>query len=117
MGASIDSGAGAGVVAVTPPPRHAASEVISAVRAGDAHTVEALLSAGADPDARDEHGTPALLDDASRPVRVSAVHGLARHDDERCVEGARRLPPAPPGTSYEYDLDEVWRYERRRDGR
>ncbi|WP_326742065.1 HEAT repeat domain-containing protein [Streptomyces sp. NBC_01768] len=59
----------------------------------------------------------ALLDDTSRPVRVSAVHGLARHDDERCVEGARRLPPAPPGTSYEYDLDEVWRYERRRDGR
>ncbi|MFD0338249.1 ankyrin repeat domain-containing protein [Streptomyces sp. NPDC127117] len=59
----------------------------------------------------------ALLDDTSRPVRVAAVHGLARHDDERCVEGARRLPPAPPGTSYEYDLDEVWRYERRRDGR
>ncbi|MEV5198441.1 HEAT repeat domain-containing protein [Streptomyces sp. NPDC053720] len=67
----------------------------------------------------------ALLDDTSRPVRAAAVHGLARHDDERCVEGARRLPPAPPGTSYEYeyeyeyqyDLDEVWRYERRRDGR
>ncbi|MEL5959453.1 HEAT repeat domain-containing protein [Streptomyces sp. CLV115] len=59
----------------------------------------------------------ALLDDASRAVRVSAVQGLARHDDERCVEGARRLPPAPPGTSYEYELDEVWRYERRRDGR
>jgi hypothetical protein len=59
----------------------------------------------------------ALLDDASRPVRVVAIHGLARHDDERCLEGARRLPPAPPGTPYEYDLDEVWRYERRRDGR
>ncbi|TXS74484.1 HEAT repeat domain-containing protein [Streptomyces sp. sk2.1] len=57
----------------------------------------------------------ALLDDESRPVRVAAVHGLARHDDERCVEGARRLPPAPPGTPYEYDLDEVRRHELRRD--
>ncbi|MFD2684083.1 ankyrin repeat domain-containing protein [Streptomyces phyllanthi] len=59
----------------------------------------------------------ALLDDAVRRVRVTAVYGLARHDDERCVEGARRLPPVPPGASYEDDLDEVWRYERRRDGR
>ncbi|MER7520704.1 ankyrin repeat domain-containing protein [Streptomyces sp. NPDC126499] len=59
----------------------------------------------------------ALLDDPDRRVRVAAVHGLARHDDERCVEGDRRLPPAPPGTPYEYDLDEVWRYEMRRDGR
>ncbi|MFD3654616.1 HEAT repeat domain-containing protein [Streptomyces sp. NPDC058620] len=58
-----------------------------------------------------------LLDDADRRVRVIAMHGLARHDDERCVEGERRLPPAPPGTPHEYDLDEVWRYERRRDGR
>ncbi|MGV9628838.1 hypothetical protein [Streptomyces sp. NPDC003487] len=37
-----------------------------------------------------------LLDDPIRQVRVVAVYGLARHDDERCVEGARRLPPAPP---------------------
>ncbi|MDF3297792.1 hypothetical protein [Streptomyces tropicalis] len=36
-----------------------------------------------------------LLDDAVRAVRVAAVRGLARHDDERCVEGARRLPPRP----------------------
>ncbi|MFH9426182.1 HEAT repeat domain-containing protein [Streptomyces sp. NPDC017529] len=58
-----------------------------------------------------------LLDDEIRAVRVAAVYGLARHDDERCVEGDRHLPPAPPGTPYEYDLDEVWRYEMRRDGR
>ncbi|MFD9407001.1 HEAT repeat domain-containing protein [Streptomyces sp. NPDC059989] len=58
----------------------------------------------------------ALLDDADRRVRVVAVYGLALHDDERCVEGARRLPPAPPGTPHEYELDAVWRYERRRDG-
>ncbi|MFG3491497.1 hypothetical protein [Streptomyces sp. NPDC047972] len=56
-----------------------------------------------------------LLDDADRRVRVVAVYGLARHDDERCVAGARRLTPAPPGTGHEYELDEVWRYERRRD--
>jgi hypothetical protein len=59
----------------------------------------------------------ALLDDAARQVRVAAVYGLARHDDERCVEGARRLPPPPPGTPHEYDLDEVWRYTLRRDDR
>ncbi|MET9951900.1 HEAT repeat domain-containing protein [Streptomyces sp. NPDC006339] len=59
----------------------------------------------------------ALLDDPERRVRVAAVHGLARHDDARCVEGDRRLPPAPPGTPHEYELDEVWRYEMRRDGR
>ncbi|MFF5970723.1 HEAT repeat domain-containing protein [Streptomyces sp. NPDC012769] len=59
----------------------------------------------------------ALLDDPERRVRVAAVYGLARHDDERCVEGDRRLPPAPPGTPHEYDRDEVWRYEMRRDGR
>ncbi|MFZ3493897.1 hypothetical protein ACODT5_11865 [Streptomyces sp. 5.8] len=59
----------------------------------------------------------ALVDDADRQVRVKAVCGLALHDDERCVEAKRRLPPAPPGTPYEYDLDEVLRYELRRDGR
>ncbi|MGW0699650.1 HEAT repeat domain-containing protein [Streptomyces sp. NPDC002867] len=58
-----------------------------------------------------------LLDDVIRQVRVAAVYALARHDDERCVEGARRLPPPPPGTPHEYDLDEVWRYRLRRDGR
>ncbi|MEV6053658.1 HEAT repeat domain-containing protein [Streptomyces sp. NPDC052107] len=59
----------------------------------------------------------ALLDDPVRRVRVAAVYGLARHDDERCVEGARRLPPAPPGTPDAYDLFEVGRYEARRDSR
>ncbi|MFJ2899581.1 ankyrin repeat domain-containing protein [Streptomyces sp. NPDC087218] len=96
---------------------------------------KALLDLMADPDADVRQGAcrtvadgrdrapeladamAALLDDGSRPVRVAAVHGLARHDDERCVAGARRLPPAPPGTPYEHDLDEVWRYELRRDAR
>ncbi|MFB7447573.1 HEAT repeat domain-containing protein [Streptomyces sp. NPDC056194] len=59
----------------------------------------------------------ALLDGADRQVQVVAVYGLALHDDERCVEGARRLPPAPPGTPHEHELDAVCRYERRRDGR
>ncbi|WP_353962379.1 HEAT repeat domain-containing protein [Streptomyces sp. NBC_01443] len=59
----------------------------------------------------------ALLDDADRRVQVTAVYGLALHDDERCVEAARRLPPAPPGTPREDELDAVWRYEWRRDGR
>ncbi|WP_381561014.1 HEAT repeat domain-containing protein [Streptomyces eurythermus] len=62
-------------------------------------------------------GMAELLDDPIRQVRVVAVYGLARHDDERCVEGARRLPPAPPGAPYEYDLDAVWRYKLRRDDR
>jgi hypothetical protein len=34
--------------------------LIAAVRSGDAKAVAALLAAGADPDAVDEHGTPAL---------------------------------------------------------
>lgn len=59
----------------------------------------------------------ALLDDADRRVQVTAVYGLALHHDERCVEAARRLPPAPPGTPHEDELDAVWRYEWRRDGR
>ncbi|WP_406364899.1 HEAT repeat domain-containing protein [Streptomyces sp. NBC_01546] len=59
----------------------------------------------------------ALLDDTDRRVQVTAVYGLALHNDERCVEAARRLPPAPPGTPHEYELDAVWRYEWRRDGR
>lgn len=59
----------------------------------------------------------ALLDDADRRVQVTAVYGLALHNDERCVEAERRLPPAPPGTPREDELDAVWRYEWRRDGR
>ncbi|MET8102809.1 HEAT repeat domain-containing protein [Streptomyces sp. NPDC005236] len=62
------------------------------------------------------HAMAALLDDADRRVQVTAVYGLALHDDERCVEAARRLPPAPPGTPREDELDAVWRYEWRRDG-
>ncbi|MER8236162.1 HEAT repeat domain-containing protein [Streptomyces sp. NPDC094049] len=60
----------------------------------------------------------ALLDDADHQVQATAVYGLALHDDERCVRGAQRLPPAPPGTwhAHEHELDAVWRYERRRDG-
>jgi hypothetical protein len=59
----------------------------------------------------------ALLDDPARRVRVTAVYGLALHDDERCVEGVRHLLPAPPGAPQEDELDAVWRYERLRDGR
>ncbi|MEV4232176.1 HEAT repeat domain-containing protein [Streptomyces bobili] len=60
----------------------------------------------------------ALLGDADRQVQVAAVHGLALHDDERCVEAARRLGPPQPGAfSEEHYLDVVWRYEWRRDGR
>lgn len=60
----------------------------------------------------------ALLDDADRGVQVVAVYGLARHDDERCVEGSRRLgPPQPRYPDEELYLDAVWRYEWRRDGR
>ncbi|WP_330300227.1 hypothetical protein [Streptomyces sp. NBC_00503] len=57
----------------------------------------------------------ALLGDTDRRVQVTAVYGLALHDDERCVEASRLLPPAPPGTPYEYELDAVWRYTMRRD--
>ncbi|MFD7630761.1 HEAT repeat domain-containing protein [Streptomyces sp. NPDC059851] len=39
----------------------------------------------------------ALLDDTDRQVQVAAVHGLALHDDARCVEAARRLGPPQPG--------------------
>lgn len=59
----------------------------------------------------------ALLGDPDRQVQVAAVHGLALHNDERCVEAARRLrPPRPGGCSEEHYLDAVWRYEWRRDG-
>ncbi|WP_133895389.1 hypothetical protein [Streptomyces sp. KS 21] len=60
----------------------------------------------------------ARLDDTDRQVQVVAVHGLALHDDERCVQAARRLGPAQPGfLNEESYLDSVWRYEWRRDGR
>ncbi|MER5381963.1 HEAT repeat domain-containing protein [Streptomyces sp. NPDC002688] len=56
----------------------------------------------------------ALLDDAERQVQVAAVHGLALHDDERCVEASRRLGPARPGTfPEEHYFDAAWRYEGR----
>ncbi|MCX5008979.1 HEAT repeat domain-containing protein [Streptomyces sp. NBC_00638] len=56
-------------------------------------------------------GMAALLDDAERSVQVAAVHGLALHDDERCVEASRRLGPPQPGTfPEEHYLDAAWRY-------
>ncbi|MFI6892565.1 HEAT repeat domain-containing protein [Streptomyces sp. NPDC050256] len=60
-----------------------------------------------------------LLEDGDRKVRITAVEGLAFHDDERCVEGARRLGPPQehPGTSsVELHLDALWLYRQRRDG-
>ncbi|MFF4165924.1 hypothetical protein [Streptomyces sp. NPDC001741] len=57
----------------------------------------------------------ALLDDADRRVRLSAVYGLARHDDGRCVEAARRLGPHRAGhADEERYLDEVRLHEWRR---
>ncbi|MFE5804991.1 hypothetical protein [Streptomyces sp. NPDC056491] len=75
------------------------------------------VAEGRDRDAVLATAMAALLDDADRRVQVTAVYGLALHDDEQCVEAARRLPPAPPGTPHEHELDAVWRYEWRRDGR
>ncbi|MFJ4851118.1 MULTISPECIES: HEAT repeat domain-containing protein [unclassified Streptomyces] len=58
----------------------------------------------------------ALLDDTDRQVRIAAVHGLALHRDERCVEAANRLgPPQPDVPSEEHYLASAWRYERCRD--
>ncbi|MFF5537145.1 ankyrin repeat domain-containing protein [Streptomyces cinerochromogenes] len=60
----------------------------------------------------------ALLDDTDRRVQAVVVYGLALHDDERCVAGARRLgPPHPEHPDEERYLDAAWRYEWRRDGR
>ncbi|MFJ6432481.1 HEAT repeat domain-containing protein [Streptomyces sp. NPDC091416] len=62
----------------------------------------------------------ALLEDADRRVRVNAVEGLVFHDDERCVEAARRLGPPqrqPGSPTVECHLDALWLYEQRRDGR
>ncbi|MFB7330787.1 HEAT repeat domain-containing protein [Streptomyces adustus] len=59
----------------------------------------------------------ALLDDADRQVQVAAVHGLALHDDGRCVAAARRLGPPRPGfLTEEHYLDTAWRYAWRHDG-
>ncbi|WP_406052238.1 HEAT repeat domain-containing protein [Streptomyces virginiae] len=101
---------------------------------GDART--ALLRLMADPDAEvrktacrvvaegREHdpvfadAMAAVLDDADRLVQLSAVYGLALHNDERCVEAARLLGPPQRGSLEEEGyLDAVWRYEWRRDGR
>ncbi|MER6445503.1 ankyrin repeat domain-containing protein [Streptomyces venezuelae] len=101
---------------------------------GDARTV--LLRLMADPDAEvrktacrvvaegREHdpvfadAMAAVLDDADRLVQLSAVYGLALHNDERCVEAARLLGPPQRGSLEEEGyLDAVWRYEWRRDGR
>ncbi|WP_326778173.1 HEAT repeat domain-containing protein [Streptomyces sp. NBC_01445] len=74
------------------------------------------VAEGKDHDPVFAHAMAALLDDADRRVQVTAAYGLALHDDERCVEAARRLPPTPPGSPHEHELDAVWRYEWRRDG-
>ncbi|MEU5919963.1 hypothetical protein [Streptomyces sp. NPDC047141] len=60
----------------------------------------------------------AALDDTDRLVQLAAVHGLALHDDERCVEAARLLGPPQRGSLEEEGyLEAVWRYEWRRDHR
>ncbi|MFF1375999.1 HEAT repeat domain-containing protein [Streptomyces sp. NPDC058308] len=74
--------------------------LIAAVRGGDVETVSALLAAGADPDAVDEHGTPALclavdafdlpvieeLRMADRPVRLNCVDADGRTPLLRAVD-------------------------------
>lgn len=98
MGASIDSGAGAGagVVAVTPPapPPAVRSDLRRTGRMMP--TPWKLCSAGADPDARDEHGTPVLClaieTYAVEVVRLLATHGA---DPDRCgPDGVRPLRKA-----------------------
>ncbi|MGW3328855.1 HEAT repeat domain-containing protein [Streptomyces virginiae] len=60
----------------------------------------------------------ALLHHSERRVQLVAVHGLALHADERCVEGADRLGPPRPGFQDEEmgHLNVAWRYMWRRDG-
>ncbi|MGQ4379491.1 HEAT repeat domain-containing protein [Streptomyces sp. SAS_267] len=59
----------------------------------------------------------ALLDDAERQVQIAAVHGLALHEDERCVPASHRLGPPRPGVlAEEHCLEAAWRYEWRREG-
>ncbi len=74
--------------------------LIAAVRSGDVKAVEALLAAGADPDAVDEHGTPALclaveafdlpvieeLRMADRPVQLNCVDADGRSPLLRAVD-------------------------------
>lgn len=67
-----------------------------------------------DPDPVLVDALAALLDDGDRQVQVIAVYGLALHEDERCVAGARRLgPPRHPGE--DRYLGMAWRYEWRRE--
>ncbi|MFJ6867595.1 HEAT repeat domain-containing protein [Streptomyces termitum] len=82
------------------------------VRSAACHTV--AFGGGADPGLLDAMAV--LLDDADRLVGVTAVSGLALHDDERCVAAARLLGPPQRGSlEEERCLDEVRRYEYRRD--
>lgn len=56
----------------------------------------------------------AALADADRPVQLTAVYGLAVHDDVRCVEAARLLgPPRRGSLEEEHCLDAARRYEWR----
>jgi hypothetical protein len=57
------------------PPREASRQLLAAAAAGEAARVSALLRQGADPDARDDAGRPALLV-AAAAGRESAVHVL-----------------------------------------
>ncbi|AQT71997.1 HEAT repeat domain-containing protein [Streptomyces sp. fd1-xmd] len=71
----------------------------------------------ADGDPALTHAMAALLDHPDRRVQLAAVHGLARHDDERCVQAAQRLGPPRPGFRDEERsyLEAAWRYEWRRE--
>ncbi|GGS95102.1 MULTISPECIES: hypothetical protein [Streptomyces] len=71
--------------------------------------------ANGDPELTD--AMAALLDHPERQVRLEAVHGLALHEDERCVEAANRLGPPRPGFHEEeyYCLEAAWRYEWHRE--
>ncbi|MFF7976700.1 ankyrin repeat domain-containing protein [Streptomyces sp. NPDC007905] len=75
------------------------------------------VAEGKDRDPVFTNALAALLDDADRRVQTIAVYGLALHDDERCVEGARRLgPPQPDYPGEDRYLGAAWRYEWRRGG-
>ncbi|MEY2242191.1 hypothetical protein AB8A21_04425 [Streptomyces sp. BF23-18] len=103
-----------------------------AVRTYSAGIAQLLLDHGADPGRRgpDEllplrrdrrpglaDAMAALLDDAERQVQIAAVHGLALHEDERCVPASHRLGPPRRGVlTEEHCLEAAWRYEWRREG-
>lgn len=77
-----------------------------------------VVAEGRDHDPVFADALAAALDDTDRPVQLAAVYGLALHDDERCVEAARRLGPPQRGSLQEESyLDAVWRYQWRRDSR